>query len=790
MKKPLSPRPTAARSLADGALLLVLLCALALFCLNTYLEPFYYDQSLVVSYRPPGAMSPIPLLPALGVCVGAGLVSLLVWSLPRLRWLAALVLVLGAGALLWLNWRTLACGALLLWERLSVLFTDATGFPGYFDPAQALSAILTPSQLSSLTDFQEQAAMQALLAAAAALYALPLGWAAVRARSFWLTFALTLPWLLPAFLAEIPLDWPALAAVCACWAALPLSALAARGGANAAARVTLVSLPAALAVILALTLLFPGEGYVQPAWAVSVRDELLALDWFDAGDGPGAGDPDDPSGGAGGGALAPPDSEDLSAAGPRRYTGQAVMAVAGTRPETAYLRGAVYQDYTGSSWELTSTTLPSSLGATFYSWNDALLAVGTDTMTVIYQGSSSIAYVPYQSTQLLDSPISPFTTASTLFYPNTLYSYTVNYLPLEGEPVPFDAASALGASGYVEYLEDYAQSQVEEQYLSLPGASIRGGAASIDRLNRWYGQALAELEESGEPMAGGYTGPYAQQLNTAALIAQLLERNAEYDLNTPVTPEGEDFVRYFLEESHRGYCVHFASAATLLLRAQGIPARYVTGYTAHIPEGGGTDTVRDSDAHAWVEIFLEGSGWYPVEVSPAARQGNDPEHTPAPTLSPSQPPQASQAPQTTPQPGNEPAPEEGTGGPPLAWLLLAIPLALACTASVWLPRLLTRLVRVWWAVRQKQGNNAAALALYRQFERLTRRAGKIPPRAKELAEKARFSQHTLTQSEVEELLALLSRTTAQLGRALPLPKRRWMELFLTALGCPPPDIPT
>ena len=103
MKKPLSPRPTAARSLADGALLLVLLCALALFCLNTYLGPFYYDQSLVVSYRPPGAMSPISLLPALGVCVGAGLVSLLVWSLPRLRWLAALVLVLGAGALLWLR---------------------------------------------------------------------------------------------------------------------------------------------------------------------------------------------------------------------------------------------------------------------------------------------------------------------------------------------------------------------------------------------------------------------------------------------------------------------------------------------------------------------------------------------------------------------------------------------------------------------------------------------------------------------------------------------------------------
>lgn len=781
MKKPSShpdilPRPTAARRLADGALLLALLCALALFCLNTYLGPFYYDQSPVVSFRPAGAMDCVPLLPALGVCIGAGLVSLLVWSLPRLRWLAALALLLSAGTVIWLNWRALACGALLLWERLSLLFTHATGFPGYFEPTQALSAILTPNQLYRLTDAQRQAAMQALLAAAAALYALPLGWAVARVRSFWLTFSLTLPWLFPAILAEVALDWPALMAVCACWAALLLSSLAARGNANAAARVTLTSLPAALAVILAISLAFPGEGYVQPAWAVNAREELLALEWFSGGDTPG-GSGSDFSGA--GGSLTPSDSVDLSAAGPRRYTGQAVMEVTGSRPGTVYLRGMSYQQYGGASW--TGSEMDAADRFQGYQLQLPSTVSQLDSLAVIYLGTSgTLAYHPY-GTMLIDGLPAPnlLYTETALVFSSARSWYPVDYRALEGDPAPRELSDAglPDGSTYAELYQDY----VSDNYLDVP-------SQLTIPLSQWYRQAVAELEGSGEAPAGGHTGPYAQALDAAALIAQLLERTAEYDLNAPAAPEGEDFVLYFLEESQQGYCVHFATAATLLLRLQGVPARYVTGYTADIPEEGGTDTVRDWDAHAWVEIFLEDYGWYPVEVTPAARQEDDPERTPAPTPQPSRAPQASQSPQTTPRPEADPDPEEDGGAAP-AWLPLLLLLTPVCTAPIWLPRLLALLVRAWWSARRKRGGNAAALALYRRFELLSRRGGAIPPRAKELAEKARFSQHTLTWDEVEELLNLLARATAQLGRALPLPQRGWMKLFLTALGCPPPDIP-
>ena len=102
----------------------------------------------------------------------------------------------------------------------------------------------------------------------------------------------------------------------------------------------------------------------------------------------------------------------------------------------------------------------------------------------------------------------------------------------------------------------------------------------------------------------------------ANIVAAYLDGLAEYNPDTPATPEGEDFVSYFLTESHEGYCMHFASAATLILRYMGIPARYVTGYVADVPASGHVN-VPDSAAHAWVEVYIDGYGWEPVEVTPA-----------------------------------------------------------------------------------------------------------------------------------------------------------------------------
>ena len=109
-----------------------------------------------------------------------------------------------------------------------------------------------------------------------------------------------------------------------------------------------------------------------------------------------------------------------------------------------------------------------------------------------------------------------------------------------------------------------------------------------------------------------------------AFILDVLQSHASYTLTPGRAPVNQDIVEYFLFENHEGYCVHFASAATLMYRLYGIPARYASGYAVEPSaftqqeDGSWTAEVTDESAHAWTEIFLEDYGWTPVEVTPAA----------------------------------------------------------------------------------------------------------------------------------------------------------------------------
>lgn len=104
---------------------------------------------------------------------------------------------------------------------------------------------------------------------------------------------------------------------------------------------------------------------------------------------------------------------------------------------------------------------------------------------------------------------------------------------------------------------------------------------------------------------------------TAKRIEKYLSSNFPYTLNPGRTPRDVDFVDYFLFENKKGYCTYYASAMVIMCRAVGIPARYVEGYTLpekEDPKGGYIVTNRQ--AHAWVEVYFEGFGW--IEFEPTA----------------------------------------------------------------------------------------------------------------------------------------------------------------------------
>lgn len=118
----------------------------------------------------------------------------------------------------------------------------------------------------------------------------------------------------------------------------------------------------------------------------------------------------------------------------------------------------------------------------------------------------------------------------------------------------------------------------------------------------------------------------SDQENFAVLtqrITEYLHTKATYSLSPGVTPEGRDFVEYFLTEQKKGYCVHFATSAAMLYRMCGYPTRYVEGYLAKVNSQEPTE-VKNNTAHAWVEVYLEGIGWIPVDTTPGYSSENIP----------------------------------------------------------------------------------------------------------------------------------------------------------------------
>jgi transglutaminase-like putative cysteine protease/uncharacterized protein YnzC (UPF0291/DUF896 family) len=97
-------------------------------------------------------------------------------------------------------------------------------------------------------------------------------------------------------------------------------------------------------------------------------------------------------------------------------------------------------------------------------------------------------------------------------------------------------------------------------------------------------------------------------------VRDFIRRAAKYNLDFEPIPEEVDIAVYFLTVSKEGVCTHFTTAATLMYRALGIPARYVTGFVGYPRANAWTDIPADQ-AHAWVEVYLEGLGWIPVEAT-------------------------------------------------------------------------------------------------------------------------------------------------------------------------------
>ncbi|HET7370643.1 MAG TPA: DUF3488 and transglutaminase-like domain-containing protein, partial [Gammaproteobacteria bacterium] len=186
-------------------------------------------------------------------------------------------------------------------------------------------------------------------------------------------------------------------------------------------------------------------------------------------------------------------------------------------------------------------------------------------------------------------------------------------------PASWPADAALGGD-YTIYADKPVRERRQYEMVSFPQA-----AYGLD-LSRAARERDLQLPEGGNPRARALAAQWKHELGSPQEIVQRALRrfaSGDYYYTLKPPPLGSNGIDQFLFETRQGFCGHYASAFVFLMRAAGVPAHVVTGYT-----GGernpldGYWTVRDAHAHAWAEVWLRGSGWVqidPTSVLPANR---------------------------------------------------------------------------------------------------------------------------------------------------------------------------
>lgn len=281
----------------------------------------------------------------------------------------------------------------------------------------------------------------------------------------------------------------------------------------------------------------------------------------------------------------------------------------------------------------------------------------------------------------------------------------VGYYPRDGVTLIGGAVpNSDGLSQYTLHCSTLVHSPVTEEfpvtgdfsrYLALPEATRLGTEAVLETLLSWERSASEKARSIGAYL-----------------------RRGKYTLHPEAVPEeGEDFVVSFLEGEMEGSCTHFASAAAVLLRSAGIPARLVAGYLVET-EAETQVTVTERDAHAWAEFYEPGlDAWLILEATP-------PQTSPVQAFAPHETASAEAEKPTLLLPG----------------VFLGIT---AAELQFWVRRLIR------WLRHRRSDPNRRALSFWKEAQTLSRLLKQpVSGELAALSRKACFSPHQLTQGEL------------------------------------------
>lgn len=454
------------------------------------------------------------------------------------------------------------------------------------------------------------------------------------------------------------------------------------------------------------------------------------------------------------------EKENLNDISPLTQTQTPVMTVTSAVGGNIYLKGTAYADYRDNTWSIISDNNAARYPQDFVPFtattgNNAL----TDTR-VHMLNESKIAYVPYFLESLPDN----LNSVADVCVKNDTDKNEFNY-----SHYPFYAENTYRYNNSAE-AENY-KAFVYDTYLEIP----RKTQIELRRIADQEGFLDSELTVS----------------EKIEMVKNYISSSKTYSLKTPKMPSGKDFATWFLNESDTGYCVHFATAGTLMLRAVGIPARYVTGYyaTAYANQ---TVTVTTDNAHAWVEYYSDTAGWIPLECTPSSFQparyvgsqrasgGSTDTTQPTtvePTTAPTAPTNGTVSQNTNTKPKIDSKSSFEFNGFTIAMMSLGI-VALALIA-IFLRRIIIIKKR---KQRFETGrNNKRAICIYEELKNLTKISHiLITDEVKSVYEKARFSNHTISDDELKIIENAYYNSVEEIYNNLPCIKKPYYK-FIKAI---------
>ncbi len=283
------------------------------------------------------------------------------------------------------------------------------------------------------------------------------------------------------------------------------------------------------------------------------------------------------------------------------------------KPQKLYLKGFVGEVYNGCGWENIS-------GETLTKYADDFYVLHQNG----FYAQESVANSLEATNKSLESSLSikNISACSKRAY----LPYALSNTVLDWDAIGDANTDSLGA----EYTVSYVSGGLAEWYLAQVELSQnQGNNVKVDEhlqnesvyrkfVKDNYLTLSPEVLDTMERIFEEKKASTATEIISTVLV--YFNENITYDEDFSLNGEG-DFAEFFLEKSEKGYSVHYATAATLMLRYFGIPARYVEGYflsadEAAQYESGETIVLTEENAHAWAEYYLEGVGWIPFEVTP------------------------------------------------------------------------------------------------------------------------------------------------------------------------------